>query len=106
MRTRLPEFRRAQSLAYPVAVLEWQAQVLGPTDNRFVIVDGKKLRHGGREIVNAVDGAGRFLGVGVTPATTNEIPAARQPSNYAGKKMAIWGPSCSGVKGCTATRRE
>ena len=147
LRTRLPEFRRAQSLAYPLPgmialiltalvtgvrrgpddlesyaaslsqaqlralrfrhepgsytirhpkrttfarilaqvdarileqlLLEWQAQVLGPADNRFVIVDGKKLRHGGGEIVNAVDGNGRFLGAEVTQAKSNEIPAAR-----------------------------
>ena len=69
-------------------LLEWQAQVLGPTDNRFVIVDGKKLRHGGQEIVNAVDGTGRFLGSVVTQAKSNEIPAARQvlaPLNLGGK---------------------
>ena len=158
LRNRLPEFRRAQSLAYPLAgmtalllmalvtgvrhgpldleayaaslsqaqlralrfrcergshwirspkrttfarvlaavdagileqiLLAWQAQVLGPSDNRFVIVDGKKLRHGGQEIVNAVDGAGRYLGSVVTQAKSNEIPAARlllEPLNLAGK---------------------
>jgi predicted transposase YbfD/YdcC len=53
-------------------------------------LDGKKVRHGGVEIVNAVDGAGRFLGSVVTPAKTNEIPAARQllrPQNLIGKTV-------------------
>jgi predicted transposase YbfD/YdcC len=55
-----------------------------------VIVDGKKVRHGGVEIVNAVDGAGRFLGSVVTAAKSNEIPAARQllrPQNLIGKTV-------------------
>jgi len=59
-------------------LLRWQTQLLGPTQDRLVIVDGKKVRHGGVEIVNAVDGSGRFLGSVVTPSKTNEIPAARQ----------------------------
>jgi hypothetical protein len=70
--------------------LRWQDQLLGPTQDRLVIVDGKQVRHGGVEIVNAVDGAGRFLGSVVTPAKTNEIPAARQrlrPQNLIGKTV-------------------
>jgi hypothetical protein len=59
-------------------LLRWQTQLLGPTQDRLVIVDGKKVRHGGVEIVNAVDGAGRFLGSVVTDAKSNEIPAGRQ----------------------------
>jgi hypothetical protein len=71
-------------------LLRWQDQLLGPTQDRLIIVDGKKVRHGGVEIVNAVDGAGRFLGSVVTPAKTNEIPAARQllrPQNLIGKTV-------------------
>jgi hypothetical protein len=71
-------------------LLRWQTQLLGPTQDRLVIVDGKKVRHGGVEIVNAVDGAGRFLGSVVTPDKTNEIPAARQllrPLNLIGKTV-------------------
>lgn len=71
-------------------LLRWLDQVLGPTQDRLIIVDGKKVRHGGVEIVNAVDGAGRFLGSVVTPAKTNEIPAARQllrPHNLIGKTV-------------------
>lgn len=71
-------------------LLRWQDQLLGPTQNRLVMVDGKKVRHGGVEIVNAVDGAGRFLGSVVTPAKTNEISAARQllrPQNLIGKTV-------------------
>jgi hypothetical protein len=60
------------------ALVRWQDQVLGPRQDRIVIVDGKKVRHAGVEIVNAVDSQGRFLGSVVTPAKTNEIPAARQ----------------------------
>ena len=59
-------------------LLRWQAQILGPTQDRLVIVDGKKVRHAGVEIVNAVDAQGRFLGSVLTEAKSNEIPAARQ----------------------------
>ncbi len=58
-------------------LLRWQTQILGPPQDPIVIVDGKKVRHAGVEIVNAVDSQGRFLGSVVTPAKTNEIPAAR-----------------------------
>jgi len=58
-------------------LLRWQAQILGPPQDQIVIVDGKKVRHAGVEIVNAVDSTGRFLGSVVTPSKTNEIPAAR-----------------------------
>ena len=43
----------------------------------LVIVDGKKMRHGGVEMVNATSGQGQFLGGKITPKKTNEIPAAR-----------------------------
>jgi len=43
------------------ALLRWQDQILGPRQDRIVIVDGKKVRHAGVEIVNAVDSQGRFL---------------------------------------------
>ena len=58
-------------------LLGWQDQILGPRQDRLVIFDGKKVRHAGLEIVNAVDGQGRFLGSVVTPSKSNEIPAAR-----------------------------
>jgi len=58
-------------------LLRWQDQILGPTQDRLVIIDGKKVRHGGVEIVNAVNSAGRFLGSVVTEAKSNEIPAGR-----------------------------
>jgi hypothetical protein len=58
-------------------LLRWQAQLLGPPQDQIVIVDGKKVRHAGVEIVNAVDSKGRFLGSVVTPSKTNEIQAAR-----------------------------
>lgn len=42
-----------------------------------MIIDGKKVRHGGVEIVHAVNSTGRFLGSVVTEAKSNEIPAGR-----------------------------
>jgi Transposase DDE domain len=60
------------------ALLRWQDQILGPRQDRIIIFDGKKVRHGGVEIVNAVDSQGRFLGSVVTDSKSNEIPAARQ----------------------------
>ena len=58
-------------------LLQWQEQLLGPTQDRIVILDGKKVRHGGVEIVNAVNSQGRFLGSVVTESKSNEIPAGR-----------------------------
>lgn len=43
-----------------------------------MIVDGKKMRHGGVEMVNATTGSGQFLGGVITDSKNNEIPAARQ----------------------------
>lgn len=59
------------------ALLLWQDQLLGPAQDDVVLVDGKKLRGGGVEMVNATTGTGRFLGATLTPDKTNEIPAAR-----------------------------
>ncbi len=58
-------------------LVRWQDQLLGPVQDRVVIADGKKMRHGGVEIVNAVSGSGRFLGGVITQDKNNEIPAAR-----------------------------
>jgi len=59
-------------------LLEWQQRLTGPVQDSLVIVDGKKIRHGGVEIVNAVNGAGQYLGGVLTETKSNEIPAARQ----------------------------
>lgn len=59
-------------------LLRWQEQILGPSQDRIVIFDGKKVRHAGVEIVNAVDSQGRFLGSVITHSKSNEIPAARE----------------------------
>lgn len=59
------------------ALLLWQEQVLGPTQDPLVIVDGKTLRHAHVELVSAVNGAGRWLGTVAVSAGSNEIPAAR-----------------------------
>jgi hypothetical protein len=59
-------------------LLRWQEQILGPTPDRIVIIDGKTVRHGGLEIVNAVNSTGRFLGSVMTASKSNEIPAGRR----------------------------
>jgi hypothetical protein len=59
-------------------LLRWQDQILGPRQDRMIIFDGKKVRHAGVDIVNAVDSKGRFLGSVVTASKSNEIPAARE----------------------------
>lgn len=59
-------------------LLSWQEQLLGPVQDSIVIIDGKKMRHGGVEMVNATDGNGRYLGGVMTNNKSNEIPAARQ----------------------------
>jgi len=58
-------------------LLRWQAQQLGPVQDRLVIFDGKRHRHAGVDTVSAVSGSGRWLGSVVVPADTNEITAAR-----------------------------
>lgn len=58
-------------------LLIWQRQLLGPGQDQLVVVDGKKIRHAGVEMVNVTDGAGHYLGGMITPDKTNEIPAAR-----------------------------
>jgi hypothetical protein len=60
------------------ALLRWQEQVLGPSQDKLVIVDGKTLRHAHVELVSAVDGSGRWLGSLPVREASNEIPAARQ----------------------------
>jgi hypothetical protein len=59
-------------------LLDWQRRLTGPIQDSFVVIDGKKMRHGGVEMVNAVNGAGQYLGGMITPSKSNEIPAARQ----------------------------
>ena len=59
-------------------LLKWQQRLTGPIQDSLVIVDGKKMRHGGVEMVNATDGQGQYLGGVITEAKSNEIPAARQ----------------------------
>ncbi len=59
------------------ALLLWQQQLLGPSQDKLVIVDGKTLRHAHVELVSAVDGSGRWLGTVAVKEASNEIPAAR-----------------------------
>lgn len=69
-------------------LLQWPDQILGPKQDRIVVIDGKKIRHGGVEIVNAVNSTGRFLGSVVTESKSNEIPAGRhllRPQDLIGK---------------------
>ena len=59
-------------------LLQWQQRLIGPVQDNLVIVDGKKMRHGGVEMVNATNGKGQYLGGVITADKSNEIPAARQ----------------------------
>lgn len=59
-------------------LLRWQQRLTGSLQNPLVIVDGKTMRHGGVEMVNATNGLGQYLGGVMTQAKSNEIPAARQ----------------------------
>lgn len=58
-------------------LLLWQEQVLGPVQDRLVIIDGKEIRHADVESVSAVDGTGRWLGSTLVRQESNEIPAGR-----------------------------
>jgi hypothetical protein len=59
-------------------LLLWQQQVLGPVQERLVILDGKAIRHANVESVSAVSGTGRWLGSTLVREGSNEIPAARE----------------------------
>jgi predicted transposase YbfD/YdcC len=59
-------------------LLLWQEQVLGPVQDRLVIIDGKEIRHADVESVSATSGSGRWLGSTLVPEGSNEIPAGRQ----------------------------
>ena len=69
---------RLDASALERALLLWQEQLLGPSQDKLVIVDGKTLRHAHIQLVSAVDGNGRWLGSVPVPEASNEIPAARQ----------------------------
>jgi hypothetical protein len=60
------------------ALLRWQEQILGASQDKLVIVDGKTLRHAHVELVSAVEGSGRWLGTVPVKEASNEIPAARE----------------------------
>ena len=68
---------RIDAAALEGALLLWQQQVLGPSQDKLVIVDGKTLRHAHLELVSAVNGSGRWLGTVAVQEASNEIPAAR-----------------------------
>lgn len=69
---------RIDAASLEQALLAWQEQLLGPSQDKLVIVDGKTLRHAHVELVSAVDGQGRWLGTTPVQEGSNEIPAARQ----------------------------
>lgn len=70
--------RQVDATALEPVLLNWQRRLAGPVQDSLVIIDGKKLRHGGGEMVNATNGKGHYLGGVITQAKSNEIPAARQ----------------------------
>ncbi len=72
---------RIDAIALERALLLWQEQVLGPSQDKLVIVDGKTLRHAHVELVSAVNGSGRWLGTVAVKEGSNEIPAARELLN-------------------------
>jgi hypothetical protein len=59
-------------------LLLWQEQVLGPVQDRLVIIDGKEIRHADVTSLSAVSGSGRWLGSTLVRADSNEIPAGRE----------------------------
>jgi predicted transposase YbfD/YdcC len=59
-------------------LLLWQEQVLGPVQDRLVIIDGKEIRHADVNSLSAVSGSGRWLGSTLVAADSNEIPAGRE----------------------------
>lgn len=69
---------RIDPVALERALLRWQEQVLGPSQDKVVILDGKTLRHAHVELVSAVNGGGRWLGTVAVKQDSNEIPAARE----------------------------
>jgi predicted transposase YbfD/YdcC len=69
---------RIDAAALEQALLLWQEGVLGPSQDKLVIVDGKTLRHAHVELVSAVNGSGRWLGTVPVKDASNEIPAARE----------------------------
>jgi hypothetical protein len=80
----------AAAAAVERALRRWQEQLLGPSQDKVVIVDGKTLRHAQVELVRAVNGAGRWLGTVAVPPDSNEIPATRSllaKTNLQGKHV-------------------
>lgn len=69
---------QVDAMALEQVLLNWQRRLVGPVQDALVIIDGKKMRHGGVEMVNATNGKGQYLGGMITQAKSNEIPAARQ----------------------------
>jgi predicted transposase YbfD/YdcC len=59
-------------------LLLWQEQLLGPVQDRLVILDGKEIRHADVQSVSAVSGTGRWMGSTLVREGSNEIPAARE----------------------------
>jgi predicted transposase YbfD/YdcC len=84
-RVRCPQrtsFQRVLTAVHPErlerVLLLWQEQVLGPVQDKLVILDGKEIRHADVESVSAVSGTGRWLGSTMVQEGSNEIPAARE----------------------------
>ena len=83
-------------------LLLWQEQVLGPVQDRLVIIDGKEIRHADVESVSAVSGSGRWLGSTLVPARQQRNP--RGPAAI-GASWIWWTRSCWPTRPTPKSRR-
>jgi hypothetical protein len=76
------------------ALLLWQEQVLGPAQDRLVIVDGKTLRHAQVELVSAVNSQGRagWARCRSKPAVTKSPPLENCWATWNLPTRRLWPP--------------
>jgi hypothetical protein len=77
-------------------LLLWQEQVLGPGQDRLVILDGKEIRHADLESVSAVSGTGHWLGSILVKQCSHEIRVLDCPEATP-QKVAF--PECRPLRG-------
>src|SRR2546426_9866629 len=69
---------RIDATALERALLLWKEQLLGPSQDKMGNVVSKTQRPAHDELVNAVEGKGRWLGAEADQEGSNEIPDARR----------------------------